>query len=51
MEFRGFLQAILLLPVPIMRTGRRIVWRILSYNRWLTDLDATLKRIAALELG
>ena len=51
MEFRSFLQAILLLPVQIIRTGRRIVWRILSYNRWLSDLFATYKRIAALEFG
>ena len=51
MEFRGFLQAVLLLPVQIIRTGRRIVWRILSYNRWLSDLLATFKRITALEFG
>lgn len=49
MEFRGFLQAILLLPTQIIRTGRRIVWRILSYNRWMSDLFATFKRIIALE--
>jgi hypothetical protein len=51
MEFRGFLQAILLLPVQILRSGRRIVWRILSYNPWVRDLFATFKRIAALEFG
>jgi hypothetical protein len=51
MEFRSFLQAIVLLPVQIIQAGRRIVWRILSYNRWLTDLFATFKRIAALEFG
>lgn len=51
MEFRSFLQAIVLLPVQIVRAGRRIVWRILSYNQWLTDLLATFKRLAALECG
>jgi Transposase DDE domain group 1 len=51
MEFRSFLQAILLLPVQIIRAGRRIVWRILSYNRWLSDLLATFQRIMALEFG
>jgi hypothetical protein len=51
MEFRRFLQAIVLLPVQIVQAGRRIVWRILSYSRWLTDLFATFKRIAALECG
>jgi hypothetical protein len=51
MEFRSFLQAIVLLPVQIVRAGRRIVWRILSYNQWLTDLLATFKRLTALEFG
>jgi hypothetical protein len=51
MEFRSFLQAIVLLPCQIVRTARRIVWRILSYNRWLADLFATFERIVALEAG
>jgi hypothetical protein len=51
MEFRSFLQAVLLLPVQIIRAGRRIVWRILSYNRWLAALFATFERILALEFG
>lgn len=51
MEFRSFLQAIMLLPCQIVRTARRIVWRILSYNRWLTDLFATFERIVGLEAG
>ena len=51
MEFRSFLQAMVLLPCQIVRTARRIVWRILSYNRWLTDLFATFKRIVSLEAG
>jgi len=51
MEFRSFLQAIVLLPCQIVRTARRIVWRILSYNRWLTDLFATFERIVRMEAG
>jgi len=51
MEFRSFLQAVVLLPCQIVRTARRIVWRILSYNRWLTDLLATFDRIVTLEAG
>jgi hypothetical protein len=51
MEFRSFLQAILLLPCQIVRTARRIVWRILRYSRWLKDLFATFERIVSLELG
>jgi hypothetical protein len=51
MEFRSFLQAIVLLPCQIVRTGRRIIWRVLSYNRWLGDLFATFQRLVALETG
>ena len=51
MEFRQFLQAIILLPCQIVRAGRRIVYRLLGYNRWLSDFFATFKRIAALETG
>jgi hypothetical protein len=51
MEFRTFLQAILLLPCQIVRTARRIVWRILSYNDWLRDLFATFQRVARMETG
>src|SRR5512136_2996421 len=31
MEFRRFLHAVMLLPCQVVRTARRIVWRILSY--------------------
>lgn len=51
MEFRSFLQAIMLVPCQIVRTARRIVWRILSYNRWLADLFATFERLMCLEAG
>jgi hypothetical protein len=51
MEFRSFLQAIMLVPCQIVRTGRRIVWKILNYNRWLKDLFATFERIMSLEPG
>jgi hypothetical protein len=40
MEFRRFLHAIILLPAQIVRTGRRVIYRIMSYNRWLKDLFA-----------
>jgi hypothetical protein len=51
MEFRGFLHAIILLPVQIIRAGRRIVYRLLGYNGWLKDFFATFKRITVLEAG
>ena len=34
MEFKGFLQALIRLPCQIVRTGRRIVYRLLSWNPW-----------------
>jgi hypothetical protein len=37
MEFRRFLHAIVLLPAQIVRSGRRIIYRILGYNNWLKD--------------
>ena len=45
MEFRSFLAAILLLPTQIIRTGRKIIYRILSYNPWLKDFFATWERL------
>ena len=45
MEFRRFLQAIVLLPAQIVRTGRRVIYRTMSYNRWLKDLLAAWERL------
>jgi hypothetical protein len=38
MAFKGFLNAFLRLPCQIVRTGRRIVVRLLSWNPWLEVL-------------
>jgi hypothetical protein len=40
MEFRRFLHSIILLPAQIVRTGRKIVYRILGYNQWTKDFFA-----------
>jgi hypothetical protein len=40
MEFRRFLHAIVLLPAQIVRSGRRIIYRIMGYNSWLKDFFA-----------
>jgi len=45
MEFRRFLHAVVLLPCQIVRTARRVVYRILGYNDWLTDFFATWERV------
>jgi len=49
-EFRRFLNAILLIPCQVVRTGRRIIYRVLSYNRWLADFFATWERLQRLVL-
>ena len=37
MEFRRFLNAMVLLPVQIVRQARKIIYRLLGYNAWLKD--------------
>jgi hypothetical protein len=51
MEFRRFLQTIMLLPCQVIRTARRVIYRILSYNDWLKDFFATWERLQRLALG
>ena len=49
MEFRRFLHSIILLPAQILRAGRKIIYRILSYNHWMKDFFAAwehLRRLA-----
>jgi len=48
MQFRRFLHAIILLPVQIVRTARRIVYRLLGYNDWLAELFRTWERLRQL---
>jgi hypothetical protein len=50
MEFRRFLNAILLLPCQIVRTARKIIYRIIGYNDWLKDFFATWERLQRLVL-
>lgn len=45
MEFRRFLHAVMLLPCQIVRTARRVIYRVLSYNSWLKDFFATWERL------
>jgi hypothetical protein len=48
MEFRRFLHAIVLVPAQIVRSGRRIIYRIMSYNAWLKDLFAAWEHLRRL---
>lgn len=45
MEFRRFLQAIMLMPCQIVRTARRVIYRVLGYNGRLADFFATGERL------
>ncbi len=36
MEFKTFLNAMIRLPVQIISTGRRLIYRLLGWNPWLT---------------
>jgi hypothetical protein len=38
MEFKGFLNALMQLPCQIVRTGRRIIYRLLAWNPWASSL-------------
>jgi hypothetical protein len=51
MEFRRFLHAIILLPVQIIRAGRRVVYRLLGYNGWLKEFFATFERLVGMVPG
>ena len=48
MEFRRFLSYLVRVPCQIVKTGRRIVYRILGYNGWTRTLLRTFDRIRAL---
>jgi len=48
MEFRRFLNSIVLLPCQIIRTGRRIIYRIVGYNQWTRTFLRTFTRIRKL---
>lgn len=45
MEFRRFLNAMILIPCQVVKKARRIIYRIMSYNGWLADYFATLERL------
>ena len=50
MEFRRFLNAVMLIPCQIVRTARRVIYRVLGYNSWLADFFATWERLQKLVL-
>jgi len=50
MEFRRFLHSLILVPAQIVRAGRRIIFRIITYNDWLKDLFAAWERLRCLRV-
>jgi hypothetical protein len=48
MEFRRFLHALVEVPCQIVRTGRRILYRILGYTEWTKTFLRTFERICQL---
>jgi hypothetical protein len=50
MEFRRFRNAVVEIPAQIVRTGRRIVCRLLGYNDWINIFLRTFDRIGQLRL-
>ena len=50
MEFRTFLNSIVNLPAQIVRSGRKIIYRVLRYNSWLKDFFATWEYLRVLQV-
>jgi hypothetical protein len=50
MEFRRFRHAVVEIPAQIVRSGRRIVYRLLGYNDWIRTFLRTFDRIGQLRL-
>jgi hypothetical protein len=48
MEFRTFLNAMIRIPAQIVRSGRRIVFRLLTYNRWMPAFFRGVEGLRAL---
>jgi hypothetical protein len=51
MEFKKFLNVMMLLPCQIVRTGRRIVYRLLSWNPWQEVLLRGVETLRARGVG
>ena len=45
MEFKTFLNAFMRLPCQIVRTGRRLIYRLLSWNPWQKTLFRTVRQL------
>lgn len=50
MEFRTFLQRMILIPAQIIRAGRKVIYRLMSYHGWLKDFFATWEALRKLQV-
>jgi len=50
MEFKRFLNAIGFIPCQVVRTARRVIYRILGYSGWMSDFFATWEQLQKLVL-
>jgi Transposase DDE domain group 1 len=48
MEFRTFLQGMVLIPCQLVHTGRRLIYRLLSWNSWVPVLLETIGHLRRL---
>jgi hypothetical protein len=51
MEFRRFLNGLVRIPVQVITTGRRIIYRVLGYNQWVYTFLKTFDRIRQLHMA
>src|SRR5262245_10585802 len=51
MEFKKFLQEVMLLPCSVVRAGRRLVYRLLQWNRGVDVLGRAVERLRRLRFG
>ena len=51
MEFKKFLQEVMLLPCQVVRAGRRLVYRLLQWNPWVAVLCRTVEALRRLRFG
>lgn len=51
MEFRRFMHCLILIPAQIVRSGRRIIYRLLCYNSWVPDLFKAWECLRRLRLA
>ena len=49
MEFRRFLHAIILLPAQVVRSGCRLIYRVLADHDWLGDFFSCWERLRKLK--